>query len=314
MKRRQISAWVIGMSLASTVLAEEAEPFEPDFSQLTKIEVRFRGWRGVFSHSGSAVLLRHEGLHRLSGEEKTVRSSATLQRLGRVAPDLSWDSANAPEGSFSLEDIYRLVAPQLRSGSTQRPAERLSISFSFGYSYNPTIGFYITDKAVMKTLMHGLRDKVVPWSDDARAYLEELLSTYPLVPGEQPAPFAYGWDDEAFRIASGRAYGPNSEETQNWFLHALQKRTPEEKLASAAECARWEAFFERVKENPADNTVPVKGGSAETQPTPTETAVTVGGGSAETPPPTLRRPWLYVGTLAILCAVGIAFWFSRRKR
>jgi len=265
---------IAGILAVSAVLAEEAKPFDPDFSEMTEIMVSHNGWLGRFALDGMA----------------------TLQKFGASPPDLFWDMAVAPERSFSFEEIYSLVAPYLKPVPVPKSGEYLSIVFEFGYFPDasdriPAIYLCIENKKVMRTLMYGLRDKVVPHSGGARAFFEGLLSKYPLVPGDKPTPFAYGWDDEAFLVALTNAHSIKSEEAQELISKAFQEPSAEEELARAAELARWKAFYETPREIPDDE---------EDE-------------SEETPTPPSNRPWLYAVILSALCA-GAVIWFIRRKR
>ena len=167
-----ISIWVAGIVLEPDVFAEEAETFEPDFDALTAITVSFGGWRGWFLPDGAASLER------------------------RAAHREFWDKPEAPEGSFSFEELYNLMISHQKPKPVLNPKECLSITFLF----NPPdarglpsfFSFYIEDTQVIRTLMHGLREKTVPINKEAKACLEEIYSQYPLVPGEEPSPFRYG--------------------------------------------------------------------------------------------------------------------------
>ena len=177
----------MGMSLVSSTLLAQEDAFKLDFDTLDEITFRagnYPGWYGSFRSDGSAILIRSdEGV--LSG------------------------IAVAPVGSFSLKKIYDLVAPHLKrpvinnkeffnttflldSSPPTKKKEVLNITFRFDRALTnreTEVHFYIEDKRVMRKLMHGLRDKVVPWD---KPKFEEFLSQYPLVPGDEPAPFRYG--------------------------------------------------------------------------------------------------------------------------
>ena len=167
-----ISTLVAGIVLTQAVFAEEAEPFKPDFSKMTEIQVSYGGWHGRFFPNGAA----------------------SLRRLPSYNEFL--DRATAPEGSFSFEEIYGLVVSHQKPLPVPNPKECLTIVFLFnpiGANGMPSHFFsYIEDKQVIRTLMHGLREKAVPKNKAAKACLEGLYSQYPLVPGEEPAPFRYG--------------------------------------------------------------------------------------------------------------------------
>ena len=159
----------LGLSLVYSTLLAQEDVFKPDFDTLDAITFRagnYSGWRGDFSSGGSAILIR-------SGEEFLS---------GRAV---------APDGSFSIKKIHKLIAPHLKRAPTDKK-EVIYIDFRFDSSLTnreTEVHFYIENKRVMRKLMHGLRDKVVPW---VKPSFEEFLSQYPLVPGDEPAPFRYG--------------------------------------------------------------------------------------------------------------------------
>ena len=166
-----ISTLVAGIVLAPAVFAEEAEPFESDFSKLTTINVSCGGWDGSFAPNGTAKLQRH---------------NANIE---------FWERVDAPVGSFSFEEICALVAYHLKFEPVPNPKECLSMTFLFdppdARGVPPFLFSYIEDKQVIRTLMHGLREKALPRDKTTKTYFEELYSKYPLVPGEKPAPFRY---------------------------------------------------------------------------------------------------------------------------
>ena len=167
-----ISTLVAGIVLVTAVFAEEAESFELGINNVQEINVDFGGWKGRFLPDGTA---------------KLQRSNANIE---------FWERVYAPEGSFSFEDIYALVAPHLKVESAFKPKESLIIGFFFDRSndtgiMHPYVFFYIEDKQVARTLMHGLRAKAEPRDKTTKTYFEGLYSKYPLVPGEEPAPFRY---------------------------------------------------------------------------------------------------------------------------
>jgi hypothetical protein len=265
MNTKRSTALVIGMLLALTTFAEEAKPFEPDFSKMKDIIVTSRGrqrWVGQFWPSGGASL---------------ERSPADINHLA---------FAQAPAGSFSFEGIYALVAPHLTTAPTALSSECLTIYFRFeGDEENPFgTRFWIEDKEAIRTLMHGLRDKVFPRNH--RAFFEEALSTYPLVPGDKPTPFKYS--NKAVRIAEKHAREKTLRNTRDFIKmkrveKGLTAASPEEEERIVdKEVVRWKikSFFSDVK-----GLISILS----------------------------RRPWLYVGSLGILCA-GVAVWFIRKKK
>ena len=168
MRVKGITVLGLGLSLMSSALLAQENPAEPDFDTVKVITVddgNSPGWYGEFKSDGSAKLLRR-------GAEPVYRVAV------------------APAGSLSIKQIYDLVAPHLKRPPADKK-EVLNIIFQFDSSSTnreTEIHFYIEDKRVMRKLMHGLRDKVVPW---VKPSFEEFLSQYPLVPGDEPAPFRY---------------------------------------------------------------------------------------------------------------------------
>ena len=205
MKAKQIvvliSILVAEIVLAPAVFAEEAEPFGLDFSKIENIEVSFGEWKGSFLPDGTARLERD-------------RSHI-----------FSWDAATAPKGSFPFEEIYALVAPHLKVESVFKPKECLIITFSFNSfavkSVMPShVSFYIEDKQVARTLMHGLRKKT-KFQD--KAFLEELYSKYPLMPGEDPDSFWYGFKMNIFKWLCGSILSVTSIGAVLWFIRKKKK-------------------------------------------------------------------------------------------
>ena len=250
MRMKQVNALVVGMLLASTAVAEEVKPFEPDFSKMTEIRVRFEKWTGRFAHSGMARLQRVEG----------------------SSHSEFWDLAEAPEGSFSLEEIYSLVAPHLKPIPIPDSAECLSVAFYWGNPHvpgtRPPAYFYIEDKRVMRKLMYGLRDKVFPsFNNGHKAFFEGQLSAYPLVPGDKPTPFVYS--DKARRIAEKKALEQEMRETRMF----IKKKRAENGLAVASPEEEERIVDEEFTRWKTENGV-------------------LDIAEDETPAP-LRRPWFY---------------------
>ena len=211
MKTKQIvvliSTLVAGIVLAPAVFAEEAEPFELDFSKLTMINVSFGGWWGLFWPDGAARLERNQS---------------------HIEP---WETANAPAGSFSFEEIYALVAPHLKVESVFKPKECLIITFSFDLpdfrGMCPYASFYIEDQQVARTLMHGLRAKAVLMNERGKTYLEEMYSKYPLVSGEEPDSFKYGVSkklDKGTKILYGSIFVVVCMGAVLWFIRKKAKQ------------------------------------------------------------------------------------------
>ena len=160
-----ITILATGVWLMSSTLVAQENPAEPDFDTVDMIEIEepdfISRWRGTFWSDGSAWLER-------------VDNSVLIVGL-----------AEAPTGSFSFKKTRNFIKPHL---SQEKDAGAMQARLYFGYS--DTIGrqYYIKDKKVMRKLMHGLRDKVMP---HYRSGFEELLGKYPLVPGDDPAPITY---------------------------------------------------------------------------------------------------------------------------
>ena len=162
-----ISTWVAGIVLAPAVFAEEAEPFELDFSNVVEIQIFSLKGYGQFLPNGGARIDRFP----------------SRDELGEVAI--------APAGSFSFEEIYALVAPHLNPESVPTSKEYLTIRFLLTPSVDdkyPRVSSRIENEQVIQTLMDGLKEKTVPLH---KTFLEELHSKYPPVPGETPVSFRY---------------------------------------------------------------------------------------------------------------------------
>ena len=162
-----ISTWVAGIVLAPAVFAEEAEPFELDFSNVVEIQVLSIKGYGQFLPNGGARIDRFPA----------------RDKLGEVAI--------APAGSFSFEEIYDLVAPLRKPESAPTSKEYLTIRFLLTPSVDdkkPRVSFPIYDQQVIQTLMDGLKEKTVPMH---KPFLEELYRKYPPVPGKVPDSFRY---------------------------------------------------------------------------------------------------------------------------
>ncbi|MCL1920883.1 MAG: hypothetical protein FWG50_07365 [Kiritimatiellaeota bacterium] len=290
MKTKKIATVITGTLFALTASTAETEMPLPDFDKLTEISLSFHdrdGWRGKICLDGSARLQRNN----------SVNSVVVV-------------TADAPKGSFPIKEIHNLVKPHLK----ELPAaneEALFVTFSFT---NPDTKsrFYIDDKEVMRTILHGLRDKTVPF--DGKTCFEDVLSKYPLVPGDEPAPFVYGYPStEAFLAAREAVYGQLPEGV--WIGIGNKPGTWTE-LGKISDTLMRQ-FKEREKqekeqsEHAQPNATAGEDGRA-AAPTPRHVA--------ETPPPedsrasSPRRPWLPYAAAALcaICAVTV-FWLFRRR-
>lgn len=108
------------------------------------------------------------------------------------------DRAQAPAGSFSFEEIYNSLLPHLKQGVVDNP-QTMAVGLIFGSSGK---GFYVEDKELMRKLMHGLRDKTIPFYFSINSpSFEELFKTRPLVPGDEPKQFIYDYNEEEQDVA-----------------------------------------------------------------------------------------------------------------
>ena len=186
---RSVAVYIICVSLAATSFAQEkgspknayewlseeafyvatvaAEPFVPDFDKMTEIMV----------------------LTTPSDLEWTGRFFPRRTRLF-YSGDIRY-MARTPE-AITFKETYDLVAPHLKQGGYQyinELGDALVIRFYFGLDDLKGKEFYIDDKETMRKLMHGLCDKILSSPDSffmARAHFMEILSKYPLVPGDPP--------------------------------------------------------------------------------------------------------------------------------
>ena len=204
-----ISILVAGIVLARIVFPEEVESFDPDFSKMEEIGVVSGKWHGQFWPNGAARL------------------------QGFPSHDECWDRANAPEGSFLFEEIYSLVASHLKPMFDPNSKKGLAITFFFNAPDARARGtplyycFRIEDKQVIRTLMHGLREKTVPMNETAKTYLEELYSKYPLVPGEAPDSFRYGFFrnlDKGTKMLCGSIFIVLCVGAVLWFIRKKKKK------------------------------------------------------------------------------------------
>ena len=92
------------------------------------------------------------------------------------------NSAEAPKGSFSFEEIYNLLVPHLK-GTWDGKSPVMSVRLSVPNQLETRYSFYLEDKEVMRKIMHGLCEKVVPRH---KTSFEDALRKHPLVPGDPP--------------------------------------------------------------------------------------------------------------------------------
>jgi hypothetical protein len=159
------------------------DPSPPGLDQLKGLALLSTrtGWWGKFFPDGSAQII--------------------------YSPD---DWFSAPGQGFSFAEVYSLLLPHLKHGDNYDYDETLSVRLYVGDSVRR---FYIEDKEIMRTLMHGLRDKVVPVSH-LMGYFEKVLSEHPLVPGDAPAPFAFS-DEARANAARAKAKADEEERVKN---------------------------------------------------------------------------------------------------
>jgi len=261
MKAKRIIVLIAGLSLVSAARADEGTDMDiPPFNQLESIRMGFGEWNGRFSLDGSGSLGREGDL---------------------------MNFAKAPAGAFSFKDIYNLLIPHLHRNGFNRDTMFVRLNRSDNH---PAGRMFLSDKETMRTLMYGLRDKSVPYSSPK--LFEELLSRHPLVPGDDPTPFTYDYDDESLEAARHAVWGPPM------ILDIpFNGGMPKNGVAASPPNPETSAPDNAGKETSAE---PAVVDAAQDE------------GAAQMPPPS--RPWLYVGPLALLSAVGTVFWRIRRKR
>ena len=270
MKMKQMSAVIIGMLSVATAFAEEAQPFDLDFSKVRWVEVTHNRWYGSFGSNGAASLRRS-----LEGDYEV----------------------RAPPGSFSFEEIYALVLPHLKQLPTTNSAGILGIVFYLRDTEPDRKRFYIEDQQVMRTLMYGLRDRAVPnpsSTDGHLANCERLFSRYPLVPGDEPAPFEY--DEETRRIARETTVVLKS------LIPAFTNAASNDESKGKASRAWSEAAQKYDEKMSKRKLITYDGGK-------------LGMGNPESGigKEGANRLWLCAGILSALC-VGAVIWFIRRKK
>ena len=162
----------IAISLTLATSGADAKTLFPSLEKVTEIRLGFHSeaeWRGRFFTNGVA---------RLAYGKQTLMDAV--------------DMAQAPEGSFHFKDIYNILAPYLKQGQVVDTTNTMAVGFVLGSSGK---GFYIEDKEIMRKLMHELRDKTIPLH---KSSFENLLSTKPLVPNDNPSQFFYDHDEKDY--------------------------------------------------------------------------------------------------------------------
>ena len=179
MKANRIVIIIVGLVLTSVALSGETDaPSIPGLDQVQGIGFYSGIWNVRLFTNGMAMLICGEGAQPMEG-------------------------ANSLDGSFPFEEIYNYLIPFLKE-ENEVSLETMTVSLSRNDIHGNFTGkvFYIDDKDAIRYVMYGFRDKVVP---NHRIYFEGLLGKYPLVPGDEPTPFAY--DDEAYAIAYRAKWG-----------------------------------------------------------------------------------------------------------
>ena len=153
MKMKRNVILIVGLLFASTALSEER--VIPSLDKLEAIVLRLGpgGWDSAVFLPNGAARLNHD----LWG---------------------FW----TPEGSFSFEEIYNFIVPHLiQDGYADRD---VSVWLYTGQTSTWAMHLRGRSNEVFRTLMHGIRDKVV--KDSTYAEFEQLLKKHPLVPGDPP--------------------------------------------------------------------------------------------------------------------------------
>lgn len=205
---------VIVVLLPVILSGVETETFIPSLKNVTEIRVCTHThagaeWRGRFFPNGAARLAYGTNL---------------------------LDMAQAPENSFSFEEIYNLLISSLKQDETLN-SKTMTVGLVWGSSGK---GFHVEDKEVMRKLMHGLHDKTVPY---LKIRFEELISTQPLVPDDEPSQFVYDYDEEAhfaLQLAAWK-WSPDKDNEGVWRILKPEPPTVDES---------WEADRTKLKDNP----------------------------------------------------------------
>jgi len=298
MKKRLVAALAAGVALVSeTAVQMERRPI-PSLGQVKSIILSpySTHWKGVFYPNGGAE----------------------LRWGGTGTADWEGTFAIIPRESFSLEDIYNLLTPRLEQGRYSP----LDVNVYFhvdGDDERPSYPWCLREteenKEITRKLMSGLRDKAVPRD---RETFEELLRERPFLHGDTPVAHTY-----SIKLSKDIQLGIYGDIRSDVFKEAYEEgakmifanrrkgyeiRGIEQPASEKESEERWLEEHRKAKEK-----------AAREPPPPPVTAESLiaelgyGVPPAETPPPP-SRPWLYAGALALLSAVGAAFWRIRRKR
>jgi len=276
------------MVLVSNVLAQERERMPPKLEQVMCIYISsaHTHWTGYFYPNGSAKLQHGTG-----------------NPIG---------VGIAQEGSFSFEEIYRLLIPCVKQdfniGAAKWP---VTVSFSVANPTRPSSWYlipelYPADKEVMGMLMHRLRDKVVPVNSplSTQAVFENALNKHPLVPGDKPTPVVYN------KSLSGSEYLAADADVggQGMWLSFVETEDGNGKIVRHIQ-TNYTAYGMKLKiqREEGNNSMKMKDES----PVGDFGASPVIVNESETTEQSCL--WLYGGILAALCA-GVAFWLIRRKK
>ena len=248
---KQTLTLVISVLFVTTSFPQEKDNPIPSLDKLSGIMVCYASdWIGRFYSEGSACLFVGSG----------------------------FISADAPEGSFSFEEIYTTIVPHLKLDEDDKS---LAVILDEWKDTDLPV-FYLADKEVMRKIMHGLCDKVVPWD---KTLFENALRKYPLVPGDPP----YLKAEEEVIGDKGEVIGDRLEVV---VVDEAKEEVKEEVIGDKLE----------VKEEVAGDQLEVTGaGTEEEMPSPVAARKT-------------NRPSLlfYVGAGILVC-VGAVLFFTRKR-
>ena len=260
---RKILVFVICMSIVTVIFPQEANRPIPDIKQLESISFRFGMlWGGHFVPNGRAKL--------------------------DIGSGDCW--ADVPAGSFSFEEIYKLLAPHLKQDSDSEDViDVMRVWLSIPDNLDSSHAFFLDDKDVMRKIMHGLCDKVVPWD---KTLFENALRKYPIVPGDPPYLKEEDQIKSEVRGQKSEVRGQKSEGEEEVIGDEPKEEIKEEVIGDQLE----------VKEEVAGDQLEVTGaGTGEEMPSPVAARKT-------------NRPSLlfYVGAGILVC-VGAALFFTRKR-
>lgn len=152
---KQTLTLAICMLLATANCAQEKDRPIPTLDKLSGIQIgEAARWVGCFYPDGSA----------------------------RLSLGTWYISSEAPEGSCSFEEIYNALVPHLKLDEDVMHV----ILNEWEDEETDLPVFFLADKEVMRKIMHGLCDNVMPWNEWEKKQIEEKLRTYPLIPGDPP--------------------------------------------------------------------------------------------------------------------------------